>query len=213
MCQHSLYECFCSPHTHTNICRHVHIRCSTLSCSEGCVRMGENDLESEVRLCEESSVCEQEVWDVEHASFFFPQWDKLKRTHGSHTLGFSLFLIYVQIHWCFNISTLCQLGVIRRLPYGSHKRRQLRAIACSTNMRCIVLIKEALEYRLHMLIWAGLQSSAHTYINMNMLKLTGIVLKLTARTNERTHIPLMNCFSVLSNQLSSYFHNKTCLQV
>lgn len=67
----------------------------------------------------------------------------------------SLFSFYVQIDWRIHISTLndhkksqSQLGGIRRLPSGSHKGHQLRVIACFTNTRCIVVIKEALEYRL-----------------------------------------------------------------
>lgn len=104
-----------------------------------------------------------------------------------------------------------QLGVIRRLPSGSHKRRQLRAIACFTNMRCIVVIKEAFEYRLHRLI-CEMGFFAHTYIIM--LKLKGIMLKILARAHECTHIQytIYNCFSVLHNQLSSYLHVKTSLR-
>lgn len=47
---------------------------------EDVVRRAKKDLEREVRLCKKSSVCEQEVWDIEYASiknnkkktFYFP---------------------------------------------------------------------------------------------------------------------------------------------
>lgn len=79
----------------------------------------------------------------------FSEWDKFRSIHGSHMLGFSQF---IQIGWHIHISTLndhkksqSQLGGIRSLPSVSHKRHQLRVTACFTNMRCIVVIKEALQ--------------------------------------------------------------------
>lgn len=125
---------FFLPHTHTETytCTYTH----RLVCSVLKSRMWS----CEVWLCEQSCVSTE------------------SGTLRMHLLKKKSWIlsVYVQIGWHIHISTLndhkksqSQLGGIRRLPSVSHKRHQLRATACFTNMRCIVVIKEALQYKPH----------------------------------------------------------------
>lgn len=143
-----LHEWFCSTHTyktsHTCTRRLFHFALKWQMCSGGCKRSWKWSVT---------------VWvciNLKKIDFMFPQWDILKRTHCSHTHWDSLcFLIYVQMHWCFNIPTLNdqkKAEPVRRDKKTSIWLSQKTPAESFTTMRCIVVIKEALEYRLHRLI-------------------------------------------------------------
>lgn len=119
-----------------------------------------------------------------------------KKTWLKHTgiLCFSFMCKFVDVS-PYMIKSQSQVGVIRRLPSGSHKRRQLRA-ACFTNMRCIVVIKEPLEYRHRIickmfLLTPSQLSSAHTYEGRNMLKLKIITRNMNTHTADVIAFPVL----------------------
>lgn len=124
-----LYVSVSVHHTHRKPCTHMHTRAEVVPL---CHKM-----KDVLRWVQKILKVKSESASIQNNKpFYIFNETNLKGLHGSHTLGFALFLIYFQIHWCFNISTLndqkrqSQLGLIRRLPSGSHKRHQLRCIVC-----------------------------------------------------------------------------------
>lgn len=94
MRQPSLYDHFCSPHTCAGAWRLLELL--------------QWRMFSGGRLCEEISAWQQEVWDIRYASIWGKRvgyaWAKDKRACLRHSLGLSVFLIYVQICWCFTLN-------------------------------------------------------------------------------------------------------------